>query len=63
MERTDDWLLATLIMLVLSLLVFMVQTLFVRVLDPVFEACIFYIPTAVLFLIYIMLRLKGRITQ
>ena len=62
-KEVDDWLLATVIMLVLSLMTFITQRFFVRILDPVFETCVFYIPTTVLFLVYVRLRLKAKATR
>lgn len=62
-EGADDWLLATMIMLILSFLTFISQRFFVRILDPVFETCVFYIPTTMLFLIYVRLRLKAKTTR
>ena len=62
-EGVNDWLLATMIMFVLSFMTFITQRFFVRVFDPVFETCVFYIPTTVLFLIYVRLRLKKKTTR
>ncbi|GEM_PF-3352515 len=62
-EKIDDWLLATKVMFVLSFTIFITQRFVLRVLDPMFEICVFYVPTTVLFLIYIKLRLKKKTTQ
>jgi len=62
-KGVDDWLLATVIMFALSLMTFITQRFFVRILDPVFETCVFYIPTTVLLLVYVRLRLKAKATR
>ena len=62
-EKIDDWLLATTVMFVLSFVTFVIQRFVLRVLDPMFEICVFYIPTTVLSLIYVKLRLKKKATR
>lgn len=62
-EKIDDWLLATTIMFILSFTTFMTQRFVLRVLDPMFETCVFYIPTTVLSLIYVKLRLEKKTTR
>jgi len=62
-EKIDDWLLATAVMFILSFTTFITQRFVLRILDPMFETCVFYIPTTVLSLIYVKLRLKKKTTR
>lgn len=55
-EDVDAWRSAAIIMAVLSLTIFLVQRFVVEVLNLVFEICVFYIPTAILFIVYLRLR-------
>ena len=52
------WLYSVLVMVSLSLAVFLVQLLFGRVLNIAFEVCVFYLPTIILLIIYVRMKVR-----
>ncbi len=53
-----SWLYAFLFMLALSAMVLAIRFFFEPVFNPAFEICIFYIPTGILFVIVLGVRVK-----
>ena len=53
-----SWLYAFLFMLALSVTVLVIRLFFGPILNTAFEICIFYIPTAILFVIVLRVRAK-----
>ncbi|HIE13746.1 TPA: hypothetical protein EYP70_00575 [Candidatus Bathyarchaeota archaeon] len=58
MDELKGWLYSLYVMGAASLIVFVVQKIAGRVLNIVFEVCIFHIPTLILLFIYFYLRFK-----
>jgi hypothetical protein len=52
--ESTAWTIATVIMITTSLIVIIIQRMFSQVFDYVFEICIFYIPTLIITVIYIL---------
>jgi hypothetical protein len=48
------WTIATVIMILTSFIVIIIQRMIFQVFDYVFEICIFYIPTLIMIIIYIL---------
>jgi hypothetical protein len=55
----DSWLIATLIMTVVSSTAFIVQRVITPLFNYAFEVCVFYIPTIVLSIIYLKKRVES----
>ena len=56
----DSWLIATLIMAVVSSTAFIVQRAIIPLFTYAFEVCVFYVPTIVLLIIYLKTRLESK---
>jgi len=56
----DSWLLATLIMAIISSTAFIVQRAIIPLFTYAFEVCVFYIPTIVLSIIYLKKRRESK---
>ncbi len=52
-DESAAWTIATVIMVVTSLIIVIIQRMIFQVFDYVFEICIFYIPTLIIAIIYI----------
>ena len=50
------WFFATLIMIFISLVVFIIQRFIVQLFGYAFEVCLFYVPTVVLLIVYLKER-------
>jgi hypothetical protein len=55
----DSWLIATLIMVIISTSAFIVQRAITPLFTYAFEVCVFYVPTIVLSIIYLKKRVKS----
>ena len=52
-NESAAWSIATVIMVVTSLIIVIIQRMIFQVFDYIFEICIFYIPTLIMVVIYI----------
>ena len=59
-QEVEYWFKAFLVMAALSAAVFTVQHLVAKIFDPIFEVCIFYIPTLITLAVYLHLRIRTR---
>jgi hypothetical protein len=59
MDDHDSWMLASLILLSISSAVFLIQRFYFTFLDPIFELCIFHLPTLISVLIFLRIRMAG----
>lgn len=53
-NESTAWTIATVIMIVTSLIIIIIQRMIFQVFDYIFEICIFYIPTLIMTTIYIL---------
>jgi antibiotic biosynthesis monooxygenase (ABM) superfamily enzyme len=58
-EESKSWQIATITMLVIAAMVFLVQRFAGPIFDFVFEICIFYVPAVVMVLLFLYFRQKG----
>ncbi len=59
MDDHDSWMIASLTLLSISSAVFLIQRLYFTFLDPIFEVCIFHLPTLISVLIFLRIRMAG----
>jgi len=57
-RELESWRRATLAMIMMALVVFVLQRFVVRVFDVVFEICIFYVPAGAIVLLYFYFKNK-----
>jgi antibiotic biosynthesis monooxygenase (ABM) superfamily enzyme len=58
-EESKSWRIATITMLVIAAIVFLIQRFAGPVFDLVFEVCIFYVPAVVMVLLFLYFRQKN----
>ena len=56
LSEADSWRLTALVMLAVSATVFIVQRFVTTFLDPLFELCVFHLPTVISIVIYLRSR-------
>ncbi|RLI38285.1 hypothetical protein DRO66_02110 [Candidatus Bathyarchaeota archaeon] len=59
-SEKNSWLIATLIMTIISSIAFIIQRAITPIFTYAFEVCVFYVPTIVLWIIYMKKRQESK---
>lgn len=58
--ESASWTIATVTMIVVSLVILIIQRIILQVFDFIFEICIFYIPTVIITIIFVTQKTRRR---